>query len=73
MLADGSAETRVGREEPCPIARGMHIPGGQWKGSNLWHLEDGPVRFNALARPLGGASKKTIDQRLKGHGGDGAG
>ena len=43
----------------------MRILGGKWKGSILWHLRDGPVRFNALARQLGGASKKMIDQRLK--------
>lgn len=51
--------------EPCAIERGMRILGGKWKGSILWHLKDGPVRFNALARQLGGASKKMIDQRLK--------
>ena len=43
----------------------MRIIGGKWKGSILWHLKDGPVRFNALARQLGGASRKMIDQRLK--------
>jgi DNA-binding HxlR family transcriptional regulator len=31
----------------------------------LWHLKDEPVRFNDLARMIGGASKKMIDQRLK--------
>ena len=51
--------------EPCPIERGMRMLGGKWKGSILWHLKDGPVRFNALARQLGGASKKMVDQRLK--------
>ncbi|UHQ54446.1 MULTISPECIES: winged helix-turn-helix transcriptional regulator [Microbulbifer] len=51
--------------EPCPIERGMRIIGGKWKGSILWHLQDGPVRFNELARQLGGASKKMVDQRLK--------
>ena len=51
--------------EPCPIERGMRILGGKWKGSILWHLKDGPVRFNDLARQLGGASKKMVDQRLK--------
>jgi DNA-binding HxlR family transcriptional regulator len=51
--------------EPCPIERGMRILGGKWTGSVLWHLQDGPVRFNDLARQLGGASKKMIDQRLK--------
>ena len=51
--------------EPCPIERGMRIIGGKWKGSILWHLKDGPVRFNDLARQLGGASKKMVNQRLK--------
>lgn len=36
-----------------------------WKGSILWHLKDGPIRFNELARQLGGASKKVINDRLK--------
>ncbi len=51
--------------EPCPIERGMRIIGGKWKGSILWHLKDGPVRFNDLTRMLGGASKKMVNQRLK--------
>lgn len=50
---------------PCPIERGMRIIGGKWKGSILWHLKDQPVRFNDLARQLGGASKKMVNQRLK--------
>ena len=45
--------------EPCPIEKGMRIIGGKWKGSILWHLKDGPVRFNELTRQLGGASKKS--------------
>ncbi|MEO1299152.1 MAG: helix-turn-helix domain-containing protein [Cyanobacteria bacterium J06636_16] len=51
--------------EPCPIERGMRVLGGKWKGSILWHLKDGPVRFNDLARQLGGASKKMVMQRLR--------
>lgn len=43
----------------------MRIIGGKWKGSILWHLKDGPVRFNELARQLGGASRKMVNQRLK--------
>lgn len=50
---------------PCPIERGMRVIGGKWKGTILWHLKDGPVRFNALTRQLEGASKKMITQRLK--------
>lgn len=51
--------------EPCAIERGMRILGGKWKASILWHLKDEPVRFNDLARMIGGASKKMVDQRLK--------
>ncbi|HDM8169878.1 TPA: helix-turn-helix transcriptional regulator [Vibrio harveyi] len=50
--------------EPCAIEKGMRLIGGKWKGSLIYHLKDGPVRFNDLARMLGGASKKMIDQRL---------
>ena len=51
--------------EPCPIERGMRIIGGKWTGSILWHLKDEPVRFNDLARMIGGASKKMITERLR--------
>ncbi|MBY6205466.1 helix-turn-helix transcriptional regulator [Halomonas denitrificans] len=51
--------------QPCAIERGMRIIGGKWTGSILWHLKDGPVRFNDLARMVGGASKKMISTRLK--------
>ncbi|MEM8631667.1 MAG: helix-turn-helix domain-containing protein [Pseudomonadota bacterium] len=51
--------------EPCAIERGMRIVGGKWTGSILWHLKDEPVRFNDLARMVGGASKKMITERLR--------
>lgn len=51
--------------EPCAIEKGMRLIGGKWKGSIIYHLKDGPVRFNDLARMLGGATKKMVDQRLK--------
>ncbi len=43
----------------------MRILGGKWTGSILWHLQDGPVRFNDLARMVAGASKKMIVERLR--------
>ncbi len=51
--------------KPCAIERGMRILGGKWTGSILWHLKDGAVRFNDLARMIGGASKKMITERLR--------
>ena len=52
-------------ETPCAIERGMGVLGGKWTGSILWHLKDGPVRFNDLSRMIGGASKKMITERLR--------
>ncbi|MBN8413154.1 helix-turn-helix transcriptional regulator [Halomonas sp. DP8Y7-1] len=51
--------------EPCAIEKGMRILGGKWTGSLLWHINEGPVRFNDLARMVGGASKKMITERLR--------
>lgn len=51
--------------EPCPIEHGMRVIGGKWTGTILWHLRDGPLRFNALARQIEGASRKMLTQRLK--------
>lgn len=63
--AKGKKEALNACQSPCAIERGMRILGGKWKASILWHLKDEPVRFNDLARMVGGASKKMIDQRLK--------
>ena len=67
VTVDSEGRKRVAEPclEPCPIERGMRLLGGKWKGSILWHLKDGPVRFNDLARQVGGASKKMVNQRLK--------
>ncbi len=61
----GDGSSGIGCTEPCPVERGMRILGGKWTGSILWHLRDEPVRFNALARQLPGASKKMIAERLR--------
>ena len=43
----------------------MRVIGGKWKGSILWYLKDGPLRFNDIARLLAGASRKMVNTRLK--------
>ncbi|MEM9766592.1 MAG: helix-turn-helix domain-containing protein [Cyanobacteria bacterium P01_D01_bin.71] len=67
ITADAQGRKHVSEPclEPCPIERGMRVLGGKWKGSILWHLKNGPVRFNDLARQMGGASKKMVVQRLR--------
>jgi len=61
----GRRQVREACVTPCAIERGMRIIGGKWTGSILWHLKDGPVRFNDLCRMIGGASKKMITERLR--------
>ena len=63
--AQGRRQVYEAGFEPCAIEKGMRIIGGKWTGSILWHLKDGPVRFNDLARMVGGASKKMITERLR--------
>ena len=67
ILEDATGRKKVvdACDAPCPIERGMRIIGGKWTGSILWHLKDGPVRFNDLARMISGASKKMITERLR--------
>jgi len=65
ITANGKKRVANPCMEPCPIERGMRLLGGKWKASILWHLKDGPIRFNDLARQLGGSSKKMVDARLK--------
>ena len=63
--AVGRKSVKEACTEPCPIELGMRVLGGKWTGSILWHLKDEPVRFNDLARMVGGASKKMITERLR--------
>ena len=63
--AKGRRQAQDACLEPCAIEKGMRIIGGKWTGSILWHLKDGPVRFNDLSRMIGGASKKMITERLR--------
>lgn len=65
QTTSGKKEVLNTCQSPCSIERGMRVLGGKWKASILWHLKGEPVRFNDLARLVGGASKKMIDQRLK--------
>lgn len=55
IKVDGAGRRRAANActEPCAIERGMRIIGGKWTGSILWHVKDGPVRFNDLARMIG--------------------
>ena len=49
----------------CPIGGTLEVIAGRWKSEILWHLGDGPMRFNALQRKVGQVSQKMLSQQLR--------
>jgi len=49
----GEARTRIviqESDEGCPVETSLNVLGGKWKGIILYHLIDGPKRFNEFRR-----------------------
>jgi DNA-binding HxlR family transcriptional regulator len=46
-------------EEGCPVEYTLDVIGGKWKGLLLYHMIEGPVRFNEFRRIC-----PTITQRM---------
>ncbi len=49
----------------CPIGGALSVFAGRWKPEILWHLKNGPVRFNQLLRLIEGVSQKMLTQQLR--------
>ena len=43
----------------------LNVMGGKWKATILWHLRDGPIRFNELLRTIPNITKKMLVQQLR--------
>jgi DNA-binding HxlR family transcriptional regulator len=54
-----------GRRYNNPVELAFRFLGGKWKAPILWRLKDGPKRYGALKRSLGGISHKMLAQQLQ--------
>ena len=51
--------------EGCPVEAALEQIGGKWKGLVLYHLLEGPVRFNALKRQVGDVTQRMLTKQLR--------
>ncbi|NNF38290.1 MAG: helix-turn-helix transcriptional regulator [Gemmatimonadetes bacterium] len=51
--------------EGCPVEAALELIGGKWKGVILYHLLDGPIRFMALKRQMGGVTQRVLTKQLR--------
>lgn len=51
--------------EGCPVEAALELIGGKWKGLALYHLMEGPVRFNELKRQMGDVTQRMLTKQLR--------
>ena len=49
----------------CPVEAGLEQISGKWKGLVIYHLLQGTLRFNALARALGDVTQRSLTKQLR--------
>ncbi len=49
----------------CPVEATLEKIGGKWKGIVLYHLLDGPKRYNELMRNVGGVTQRMLTKQLR--------
>lgn len=48
-----------------PVQTTLDVIGGKWKPIILWHLGQGPHRFNELLKNINGVTQKMLTQQLR--------
>lgn len=54
-----------GKEYPCCASLTMGVIGGKWKTVILFHLIDGPLRYNELRKAMPTVTERTLSLQLK--------
>ena len=49
----------------CPVETTLGIVGGRWKALILFHLGQGPARFNVLRRLIPGVTQRMLTAHLR--------
>ena len=54
-----------GKEYPCCASLTMGVIGGKWKTVILFHLIEGPLRYNELRKEMPTVTERTLSLQLK--------
>ncbi|NKJ44180.1 helix-turn-helix domain-containing protein [Novosphingobium sp. SG720] len=49
----------------CAVEAAVSLIDGKWKAVALFHLEDGPIRFNELRRRVGEVTPRMLTNQLR--------
>lgn len=49
----------------CSVEAAVSLIDGKWKAVILYHLLDGPIRFNALRRMVGDVTQRMLTNQLR--------
>ena len=49
----------------CPVEAALEQIAGKWKGLIIYHLMDGTLRFNELARRVGNVTQRSLTKQLR--------
>lgn len=54
-----------GKTYPCTVSLTMDLIGGKWKAVMLYHLKNGPKRYNELRKEVPSITEMTLSLQLK--------